>query len=149
MNINFTTLKSLTIPEGNVTKIEDISGRVLWSAAKSVTLTIERIWQFNDVHHTWFIINGQTYDGGESVPNDNYSLPTYVSVNVGTKVMCCVEGTILANCKVNGEIVELTPSNDNSYRYYEYIVSTNATLKINEMHNSDTLYAGAFEITEQ
>lgn len=40
MNINFATLKSLTIPEGNVTKIEDVSGRVLWSAAPAFDGTI-------------------------------------------------------------------------------------------------------------
>lgn len=30
--MDISTIKSLTIPEGNVTKIEDSQGRVLWSA---------------------------------------------------------------------------------------------------------------------
>lgn len=38
--IDFSTLKGLTIPEGVVTQIADASGRVLWSAVKNVTVTI-------------------------------------------------------------------------------------------------------------
>lgn len=34
--MNFSTLKGLTIPEGNVKQIADASGRVLWSAVKPI-----------------------------------------------------------------------------------------------------------------
>ena len=34
--MNFANLKGLTIPEGNVTQITDASGRVIWSANKTV-----------------------------------------------------------------------------------------------------------------
>lgn len=41
MSINFSTLKGLTITEGNVTQIADASGRVLWKQApKSVTVIL-------------------------------------------------------------------------------------------------------------
>lgn len=129
--IDFSTLKGLTIPVGNV------------------ILTIERTYQMQDVHHTWFVINGQTYDGGESVPGDNYSLPTYVSADVGTKVLCCIEMNIADTTerKVNNELVELIPSTDNTYLYYEYTVRGNATLAITEMDNG-TLYTGGFNISD-
>lgn len=40
--MNFATLKGLTIPEGNVTKITDASGRVLWKAIPATAIvTIE------------------------------------------------------------------------------------------------------------
>ena len=38
--IDFSKLKSLTIPEGVVKQITDASGRVLWSARKPVTITL-------------------------------------------------------------------------------------------------------------
>ncbi len=39
--IDFSTLQGLTIPEGVVTKIEDASGRVLWSAEKPSPIILE------------------------------------------------------------------------------------------------------------
>lgn len=39
----FSTLKSLTIPEGVVTKIEDAYGTVLWSAVKMANVTVKTI----------------------------------------------------------------------------------------------------------
>lgn len=42
MSINFSTLKGLTIPEGNVTQIADASGRVLWSAVENLTVTMTK-----------------------------------------------------------------------------------------------------------
>lgn len=39
--MDFSKVKSLTIPEGVVTQIADASGRVLWSAVKPVTVTIQ------------------------------------------------------------------------------------------------------------
>ena len=148
--IDFSTLNGLTIPEGNVTKITDASGNVLWSAAKPVTLTITRTCQGDDVHHTWFVINGQTYNGGDLTGGSSVeSLPTYVTVNVGTKIMCCTEGTVSTDeHKVNGVVVEMTPSADNTYKYYEYTVTTEAELRITEMHFSSTMYTGGFWITE-
>jgi len=41
--MNFSTLKGLTIPEGNVTQITDVNGNVLWKQAPSgatVTITL-------------------------------------------------------------------------------------------------------------
>ena len=42
--IDFSTLKSLTIPEGVVTQIADASGTVLWSAVNKVKVTITSLW---------------------------------------------------------------------------------------------------------
>lgn len=39
--MNFATLKGLTIPEGNVSKIEDAQGNVLWSAVEMVQVTLQ------------------------------------------------------------------------------------------------------------
>jgi hypothetical protein len=43
--IDFSTLKGLTIPEGNVTKITDVSGRVIWAvqSGDKVILEVEKI----------------------------------------------------------------------------------------------------------
>ena len=41
--IDFSTLQSLTIPEGVVTQIADASGRVLWSSGKPAVLRVEKI----------------------------------------------------------------------------------------------------------
>lgn len=38
--IDFSTLKGLTIPEGKVKQIADLSGRVLWSAVDNLTVTM-------------------------------------------------------------------------------------------------------------
>jgi hypothetical protein len=46
--MNFATLKGLGIPEGNVTKITDALGNVLWSAVKMVNLTITSFWDGMD-----------------------------------------------------------------------------------------------------
>jgi hypothetical protein len=39
--MNFATLQGLTIPEGVVTQITDASGRVIWSAVKSVPVVLQ------------------------------------------------------------------------------------------------------------
>jgi hypothetical protein len=39
---NFSQLKSLTIPEGNVTQITDASGRVIWAVGKPVVLEVAK-----------------------------------------------------------------------------------------------------------
>ena len=49
--INFSTLKSLTIPEGNVTKITDASGQILWSA--TIKFTINGDIYYADRGMTW------------------------------------------------------------------------------------------------
>lgn len=41
--IDFSTLQALAIPEGNVAKIEDASGNVLWSANEPAANTVDEI----------------------------------------------------------------------------------------------------------
>lgn len=70
--IDFSTLKGLTIPEGNVKQISDASGRVLWSAKPSeATVTITGDWS-----DTTITINGVTY------------YDTTVVVPIGTVITC-------------------------------------------------------------
>lgn len=38
MSMNFSTVKELKIPEGNVTKITDASGKVLWEAGPTANV---------------------------------------------------------------------------------------------------------------
>lgn len=81
--INFSTLQGLSIPEGVVTQITDASGRVLWSAVKNVTLTID----IQSVYKTSvqsITVNGVTY---------NTVGKTVLSVPIGTEIVCKVDAT--------------------------------------------------------
>ncbi len=51
--IDFSTLKGLTIPEGNVTQIADASGRVLWSAITLIEFTIAGTTYYAEEGMTW------------------------------------------------------------------------------------------------
>lgn len=132
--IDFSTLKGLTIPEGNVTKITDASGRVLWSAAKPVTITLKRHQYYaGTVVHGWIEINGVPYYAVET--------PTEITVAEGTKIVCCATSQI----KLNGTDVA---SGSGDVRY-EYTASVNATIEVLNNHNSDTQYLSIILITEQ
>lgn len=48
MPIDFTQVKSLTIPEGDVTKITDSSGRVLW---QKITQGWHTLWEGSVTSH--------------------------------------------------------------------------------------------------
>lgn len=66
--MNFATLQGLTIPEGNVTQIADASGRVLWKASKTVTISytlgdpVAPATYYNSIIH-----NGTEYTGSGSL----------------------------------------------------------------------------------
>jgi hypothetical protein len=131
--MNFATVKGLTIPEGNVTKIE-AGGRVLWSAAKPVTITLKRHQNYSGtVVHGWIEINGVPYYAAET--------PTEITVTEGTKIVCCVTSQV----QLNGAVVAQGAGNVR----YEYTASVNATIEVMNAHNSDTQYLSIILITEQ
>jgi hypothetical protein len=133
--MNFATLKGLTIPEGNVTKITDASGNVLWSAAKPVTITLKRHQNYSGtVVHGWIEINGVPYYAAET--------PTEITVTEGTKILCCATSQV----QLNGTTV--AQWNGTEVRY-EYTASVNATIEVMNAHNSDTQYLSIILITEQ
>ena len=74
--MNFATLQGLTIPEGVVTQITDASGRVIWSAVKSVpvVLQVEKI-------------TSNTYAGETTYNNEQFILlDIYPKTNGTVKV---------------------------------------------------------------
>ena len=74
--MNFVTLQGLTIPEGVVTQITDASGRVIWSAVKSVpvVLQVEKI-------------TSNTYAGETTYNNEQFILlDIYPKTNGTVKV---------------------------------------------------------------
>lgn len=76
--IDFGTLKSLTIPEGEVTEIKDANGNVLWSAVKPVTITIEG----SGSTYAYVVINGV-----------QYNTATTVEVPIGAVITCVTSHT--------------------------------------------------------
>ena len=131
--IDFSTLKGLTIPEGNVKQIADAQGNVLWSAAKPVTITLKRksgMYNNPEKPHGWIVVNGQTYYAEET--------PTEIPVKTGTTITCCKT----AGVQVNGQYVSQGADD------YEYTVSSNAIIEIVSTHVSDTQYLGLIVITE-
>lgn len=82
--MNFATLKSLEIPEGVVTKIEDASGRVLWKHAPAeATVTITELTGvfYTPQQQLWLEIDGTTY-------KEVYS-PIEITVPIGAVIKCC------------------------------------------------------------
>jgi len=80
ISIDFSTLQGLTIPEGVVTQIADASGRVLWSAVKKLTVTIDD-WS-NDSY--WFMsVSVFDTETGKFVYNDWETTGATVQVSSG------------------------------------------------------------------
>lgn len=65
--IDFTTVKSLTIPEGDVSKIADASGNVLWKKDTRVMVHV-----YEDVYATFEIRSDDTYGEFGSFYNDDW-----------------------------------------------------------------------------
>jgi hypothetical protein len=84
--MNFATLKGLTIPEGNVTKITDASGRVLWSAAPpfdgtiilrpSADISVDSAITLTpaDATAAYLLINEEVSDGAATIIEMDYSV---------------------------------------------------------------------------
>ena len=93
--MNFSTLKGLTIPEGNVTQITDASGRVLWavSGGGTVILEVEKVKANTYANET-------TYTGEQFILLDIYP-KTNGTVNVTygglTKTITDTSGAVSPN----------------------------------------------------
>ena len=118
--INFSTLQGLTIPEGVVTQMADASGRVLWSAVKPATITID-----------------DSFAGGGlmtvSIDGVSYS-DTTITVPVGTVIEISAKNLYCGGCKgtygtayvyINDECVASQMEGIS----YSYIVTGNATIR--------------------
>lgn len=128
--MNFATLQGLTIPEGVVTQITDASGRVIWSAVKKVTITLD----FTNAGMSGYLsaeVNGTQYKGGFGGGHNGKVYE--ISVPVGDKIVCTTGSAPYAcTIVVNGTTVSSTKAGAT----YEYIVSRNVTIEF----NASTLY---------
>lgn len=129
--MNFATLKGLTIPEGNVTKITDASGRALWNAGpKTVKLNIAGT---GTVFCYVQIGDGQPHYGG-----------TTVNVPVGT-VLKCVATPDTANPslpadKIGTVILNGTKVAEGRPAYYEHVITTNTNIALMYIASIPTNY---------
>lgn len=114
--IDFSTLKELTIPEGNVTQITDASGNVLWKQAPSgVPITLSFTRQGAASFYTYASI---TVDGVSYPTVDNQlNLPTEeIIVPIGSVITCKVAGNVgTPQIKLNGKTV--ASGNNKEYQY--------------------------------
>jgi hypothetical protein len=133
--MNFSNIKNLTIPEGNVTALS-IGGVELWSSVPSeVTLTI----------------TGSARDGSAKVTINGvvYNSANTLVVPYGTAVTCYVidtKGPQDGSIWVNGEKVA---SGDPVT--YDYIAKKNAEIKLSDYYYDYIMSAsfrGCIEITE-
>ena len=143
MSVDFSKVKSMTIPEGVVTQIADASGVVLWKAAPAeatVTITGRNTANTNDANVQ---INGKTYVS-----------PATVIVPIGTVIICTASylyymsrdsgGTI----KLNGVTVA-QGTNLNKTVTYEYTVIGNVEIELSAQPVSTNVGFGSVFITEQ
>ena len=116
--IDFSTLKGLTIPEGNVTKITDASGRVLWNADDGMRTVM--IAGSGHASYCYVMIDGVKYTSTATL-----------EVPVGTIITCYVHDKYGANkqsLKVNGvELAKDAPS----YKFtYDYTVTSTRKIMV-------------------
>lgn len=123
--INFSTLKGLTIPEGNVTQIADASGAVLWSAVEKVTVTITTSGMF---------LTGST-PGSVTINGVSYTAATTVEVPAGSVIVCSAPWVTMYNStnraggsvSVNGTTVARLVVGVNP-TIYEYTVNSDVKI---------------------
>lgn len=138
--IDFATLKSLTVPEGNVKKITDESGNVLWEAPPSgVTVTITKTKAgYEDI-----------YTGGHvMIDGVYYREPTSLVVPLGTVIVCPsiyvshpMYGGFGGQIKLNGTLVASGGGT------YEYTVNKDVEIAIQNV-GSPAGIAANINITE-
>lgn len=137
--IDFSTLKGLTIPEGNVTKITDVSGNVLWEAPPSgATITItKKVAGYEDERTGGYV----TIDGV------HHSVSTSLVVPLGTVIVCKAPavshpmyGSYGGQIKLNGTLV----ANNGTY---EYTVNKDAEIAIQNVGSPSGVVAN-INITE-
>lgn len=118
MSINFATLQGLTIPEGVVTQIADAAGRVLWIAAKPVTIALNLL---GSAPAMFTAGAAKMSINGIDVAAPFVAQSTY-TLNVGDSITFTTTGApIMAS--INGEVVKSDNSN-----LYTYSVKSDATI---------------------
>jgi hypothetical protein len=146
--IDFSTLKGLTIPEGNVTKITDVSGNVLWEAPPSgvkITLSFKANGSpsFRDI--AYIIIEGVKYP----ITNTNPATEELI-LPIGTIITCYVGS---ANTSVTQQKITLngkTVANGTSEYLYTVVgeASIVATTQMTYTPMTGTVAYGTIAITE-
>lgn len=129
MSINFSTLKGLTIPEGNVTKITDASGRVLWSAVKPATIFLAYKRNGGGSFRNYANV---TIDGISYPLDENDLTTTVLTVPIGTVITCRSGNTTL-----NGTTVA------SGYIEYIYTVVGDATIEANVTFSYNPMTGGS------
>jgi hypothetical protein len=151
--IDFSTLKGLTIPEGNVKQIADAQGNVLWSAVKPMcTVTINSSVlgpQPQIFNKAYVIIDGQTYKANTLTQNGQS--PANVAslvVPSGTVIHCYSEGggTIPGTISVNGGNVGI---NNGLITEYDYAVNGNVEVLLGSQSPNGMMFMTGIVITEQ
>lgn len=120
--IDFTTVKGITIPEGEVTKITDASGRVLWNRAEIVKVTIQSTCNgINGDTASITITSAEPFAPDQTKPNETVTTWTaavweepngYILIPAGSTIACTVNDTKQSNrcyVTVNGEYVLQAP----------------------------------------
>lgn len=136
--MDFSKVKSLTIPEGVVTQIADASGRVLWSAKGTAKVTITSVCNGinGDTAKITIVSEGLTYECWEE-PNTTIEIPT------GSTIECYVTDTKQSNrCYValNGVNVVTSPGT------YTYTVTRDVTIHMEDKYTQGEY--GMITITE-
>jgi hypothetical protein len=135
--MNFATLKGLTIPEGNVTKITDASGRVLWSAVKPATVTLTcsdgsslactyATATINGIYYTGVA----SYNGSVIIP---YGGSVPLTVEVGTTIELNVSGSGGAGSRPSIYLNGVKVSGDT----YNYTVTGLVTIDFQTYYNKE------------
>lgn len=152
--IDFSTLQGLTIPEGNVTQIDDASGRVLWSAKRNakVTVTSECVGISGD---TAQIIITSPEPFAPIPQNLTHKVTTWyvypwegqnftIEIPVGSTIECTVTDTKQSNrcyITVNGVEVLSDPGT------YLYTVTRDVTVDVSDRYSMGEY--GVITITEE
>lgn len=146
--IDFSTLKALTIPEGEVVKIADTSGNVLWEAPPSgvkITLSFKQNGSPSFRSVAYVIIEGVKYPIiNEMPPTEELILP------IGTIIACYVDS---ANLSVTSQKITLngkTVANGTSEYLYTVVgeASIVATTQMTYTPMTGTVVYGTIAITE-
>lgn len=138
--MDFSTVKGVTIPEGNVTQIADANGVVLWSAKKNaiVTITSECNGIMGDTAHIKIVsetVNFEAYA---------YDMPDCtLEVPIGSTIECTVvrdKGNADSSISLNGTKV-LTEGT------YIYTVKGNVAIHVSDRYSMGEY--GVITITEE
>lgn len=96
--MDFLGVTSIVIPEGNVVKIQNATGEVLWEKDTSFTITVECSDTLNYVNSMTTNIGTLTVDGNIISTSDRYSLSETITVTKSTvEVVYTVKSNVSKN----------------------------------------------------